>query len=104
MCVIKKKGIDKEEKKEEFVCERCLKPIKVGERYSYIGTYDRAKENSNDKIVSEYYYHISCWTEYLKEEVNAKVVEISNQFSKMLGKSPLFQNLKGMLGGIGNEN
>ena len=106
MCVRKQKGIDKKGKKEEeeFVCEKCLKPIKVGERYSFIGTYDKAKENSDDKIISEYYWHLRCWTEYLKEEVNAKVVEMSNQFSKMLGKSPLFLNLKGMLGGMSNEN
>jgi hypothetical protein len=103
--VREQKGIDKEEKKAgEIMCEKCLKPIKIGERYSFIGTYDRKEENSNDKIVSEYYYHLNCWTEYLKEQVNAKVVEMSNQFSTMLGKSPIFQNLKNMMGGISNEN
>ena len=80
----------------DFVCAKCLKEIKLGERFVLLGTYD-FKDKDDELLdvgfISEYFYHMQCWVDYFNQKVIERLTNSKTQAMEMFRNNPMFNNL-----------
>ena len=84
------------EKNKEEICSFCGKPIKSGDRFVFVGTYDKLKFDEAT-VVEEKFYHIQCWKKYFQSKLMEGMKGAMNKAGGMLN------NLIGRIPGNGNE-
>ena len=56
------------EKNKKEICCFCNKPIKSGDRFVLVGTYDKL-DHERRLTVEEKIYHIQCWKKFFQSKI-----------------------------------